>query len=401
MRPRPPELLLLAGLLCGSIAVATPRLAVAADDPPSPVPVLAYYYIWFDERSWERAKVDYPLLGRYSSDDREVMRQHVRWAQAAGIDGFIVSWKSTLTLDRRLEQLIEVAREESFKLAIIYQGLDFQRRPLPIERIAADIDHFIDTYAGDPVFDIFGGPMLIWSGTWEYTPEQIGSVSGTRGRRSGCEWRSDLEPQCVLLLATERNVDGVNRLAGLVDGNAYYWSSVNPATFPGYQAKLDAMAAAVHETGGVWIAPAAPGFDARLIGGDTVVERSDGATLRTQLDAATASSPDAIGLISWNEFSENSHIEPSENYGRSALEVIADVEGGRPPVLPDLDSSQPDLAPTGDPQDDALGRIVGLGLLVGVIAAGSWVVARRQRTSPNRRQVAGAPAAGPRPPPER
>jgi hypothetical protein len=186
-----------------------------------------------------------------------------------------------------------------------------------------------------------------------------------------------------------------------VDGNAYYWSSVNPATFPGYQAKLDAMAAAVHETGGVWIAPAAPGFDARLIGGDTVVERSDGATLRTQLDAATASSPDAIGLISWNEFSENSHIEPSENYGRSALEVIADVEGGRPPVLPDLDSSQPDLAPTGDPQDDALGRIVGLGLLVGVIAAGSWVVARRQRTSPNRRQVAGAPAAGPRPPPDR
>jgi hypothetical protein len=400
MRPRRAGLLILAGMLGGSIAIGTTRLAVAADDPAAPVPVLAYYYIWFEERSWDRAKVDYPLLGMYSSDDREVMRQHVRWAMTAGIDGFIVSWKSTLLLDRRLEQLIEVAREESFKLAIIYQGLDFHRRPLPIERIAADIDHFIDTYAGDPVFDIFGGPMLIWSGTWEYTPEQVASVSGTRGRRSGCEWRSDLEPQCVLLLATERNVDGVNRLAGLVDGNAYYWSSVNPATFPGYQAKLDAMAVAVHETGGVWIAPAAPGFDARLIGGDTVVERSDGATLRSQIDAAYASSPDAIGLISWNEFSENSHIEPSENYGRSALEVVADVKGGRPPVLPDLGSSQPDLAPTGDPQDDALGRIVGLGLLVGVIGAGSWVIARRQRISVARR-VAGAPGAGPRPPPDR
>ena len=34
-------------------------------------------------------------MGRYSSDDRDVMRQQVRWAKRAGIDGFIVSWKST------------------------------------------------------------------------------------------------------------------------------------------------------------------------------------------------------------------------------------------------------------------------------------------------------------------
>ena len=38
-----------------------------------PIPLLAYYYIWFDPGSWNRAKVDYPLLGRYSSDDKKVM----------------------------------------------------------------------------------------------------------------------------------------------------------------------------------------------------------------------------------------------------------------------------------------------------------------------------------------
>ena len=32
-------------------------------------PVLAYYYIWYNPESWNRAKIDYPLLGRYSSDD--------------------------------------------------------------------------------------------------------------------------------------------------------------------------------------------------------------------------------------------------------------------------------------------------------------------------------------------
>ena len=371
-------LMVLAVLLIGLMFVGAPRLAAAADPSASPIPVLAYYYIWFDEASWDRAKIDYPVLGRYSSDDRDVMRQHVLWAKDAGIDGFIVSWKSTLVLDRRLEQLIEVAREESFKLSIIYQGLDFDRKPLPIERIAADIDHFIETYAADPVFDILGVPMFIWSGTWEYTAEEIGRVSGTRGLGSGCEWRSDLEPRCVLLLATERNVDGVNRLAGLVDGNAYYWSSVNPDTFPGYAEKLQAMAAAVRETDGVWIAPAAPGFDARLIGGETVVERRNGDTLRRQLDAAQASSPDAIGLISWNEFSENSHVEPSETNGSDALDVLADVEGGRPPVLPELDSSQPDNGLVGDPGDDVMGRVAALGLFVGAVIVGWWVIARRQ-----------------------
>ena len=61
------------------------------------------------------------------------------------------------------------------------------------------------------------------------------------------------------------------------------------------------------------------------VGGTTVVERRDGETLRRQLDAAHGSSPDAIGLISWNEFSENTHIEPSEQYGARYLEVVADV----------------------------------------------------------------------------
>src|SRR5947209_464329 len=60
-----------------------------AADTTNPIPVFAYYYIWFDPQSWDRAKIDYPLLGRYSSDDRSVMVQHIKWAKNAGITGFI------------------------------------------------------------------------------------------------------------------------------------------------------------------------------------------------------------------------------------------------------------------------------------------------------------------------
>ena len=53
--------------------------------------MLAYYYQWFSKKSWDRAKVDYPLAGRYSSDDVSVMQKQIEQAKSAGIDGFIVS----------------------------------------------------------------------------------------------------------------------------------------------------------------------------------------------------------------------------------------------------------------------------------------------------------------------
>jgi hypothetical protein len=271
------------------MAFPKPSSSVSAPRAQRP-PVLAYYYIWYTERSWNRAKTDYPVLGRYSSDQAEVMRQHIRWAKAAGITGFIVSWKNTDVLRPRLAQLVEVARAEDFKLAIIYQGLDFDRNPQPIDRIASDLDYFIETFGEDPVFHIFDRPLVIWSGTWELSAEEIARV--TEPRRGQ-----------LLLLASEKSVEGYERIADLVDGDAYYWSSVDPSATAGYATKLSDMSDAIHRRSGLWIAPAAPGFDARLVGGTRVVERRDGETLRQQFAAARSSAPDAVGLISWNEFS--------------------------------------------------------------------------------------------------
>jgi hypothetical protein len=307
-----------------TLVIAAPgaRAATPAD------PLFAYYYIWFNADSWNRAKTDYPLLGRYSSDERDVMRKHVHWAKQAGIDGFIVSWKSTPVLNRRLKRLAEVAEAERFKLLVIYQGLDFEREPLAASRVARDLDVFWRRFAGREAFEVFAKPLVIWSGTPEFTRAQI--ESATRPRR-----------ESLLILASERNLDGYRRVADLVAGNAYYWGSVNPETYPGYPEKLAEMGNAIHERGGLWIAPAAPGFDARLVGGTSVVPRRDGATLRTQLDAATASAPDVLGLISWNEFSENTHIEPSRAHGSRYLEVVADVRGAELPELREFDSSEP------------------------------------------------------------
>jgi hypothetical protein len=307
----------------GLAKLATPATAPITSPsitptPDSHVPVLAYYYIWFDTQSWSRAKSDYPLIGRYSSDDADVMRQHIKWAKDAGIDGFIVSWKSTEKLNRRLEQLVDIAEEENFKLAIIYESLDFERNHLPITQIDSDLSYFINQYSDHPVFDLFEKPMVIWSGTWEFSAQEIASVVQDKREH-------------ILILASEKNVKGYQRLSSMVDGDAYYWSSVDPDTHPGYREKLVKMSDAVHADGGLWVAPAAPGFDARLVGGERVVDRESGDTLQTQLRAALQSLPDAIGLISWNEFSENSHVEPSQDHGHRYLELLSEILPVTPP----------------------------------------------------------------------
>jgi hypothetical protein len=322
------SILVLAALCALAFATASTPATAATKATSADTPVFAYYYIWFNPTSWQRAKTDYPVIGRYSSDERDVMRRHIRWAKQSGINGFIVSWKSTEVLDRRLAKLIDVAQQENFPLEIIYQGLDFDRNPLPVTQVASDFDFFIRQYSHRKAFKFFRKPVVIWSGTWKFSRDEIGFV--TRPRKNK-----------LLILATARDVADYERVADLVDGNAYYWSSVNPDTFPNYEQRLKQMGDAVHARGDLWFAPAAPGFDALLIGGSTVVERKGGDTLRREYNAAIDSSPDAVGLISWNEFSENSHIEPSERYGERYLQVLADLRGAKAPKIGSFDSSAP------------------------------------------------------------
>lgn len=333
--------------------------------PAARVPVLAYYYQWFEAHSWQRAKTDYPRLGRYSSDDADVVTTHIRWARSAGIDGFVVSWKSSPANNRRLALLLSLAREQDFKVAVIYQGLDFTRRPLPVARVAADFALLRDRYTADRAFfRLDGKPLTVFSGTWEYAKHEVEQVTAP-------------VRDTLLVLNTEKNTDGYRRLAAVTDGDAYYWSSVNPETNTQYATKLKAMGEAVHRENGYWLAPFAPGFDARTVGGKKQVPRRDGRTLRTEYATAAASAPDALGLISWNEFSENSHIEPSVGHGTRYLDVVRELRGrdGRPPVS----VSGPAGGPRGPQGPDYLSNALRLAGCVAVLVCSVTVLARLRR----------------------
>lgn len=296
--------------LACSVALAHPGPALSA----RPIPAFAYYYIWYQPASWNRAKTTYPALGRYSSSDPKVIRQQIELAKKAGLSGFIVSWKFTRRLNARLARVVRIANAEHFKLALIYEGLDFKRNPLPVSRVESDLVYFLHRYGRNPAFNVDGKPIVIWSGTWRFSRGAIAGVS--RLVRPG-----------LLLLASEKSLAGYRRLSKFVDGDAYYWSSVNPQLDRWAGHKLDEMSQAIHDRGGLWIAPAAAGFDARQVGGRRIVPRLDGETLRAEWSTALASAPDLIGLISWNEYSENSEIEPTTAFGTKYLSTVADLTG--------------------------------------------------------------------------
>jgi Glycosyl hydrolase family 71 len=348
---------------------ATPTLAPGA---AAAIPVWAYYYIWFDPSSWDRAKSDSPLLGEYSSDESAIMRKHIELAKSAGIDGFLVSWKDTPKLSNRLERLTKIARENDFHLGLVYQGLDFARRPIEVRQMCADLSTFADEYAANPVFRLRGDkPVVILTGTDQYSNADLERCIGPVRDR-------------LTVLASSRSVEEWKRVSSIVEGSAYYWSSVNPEK-PWYPRKLKEMGDAVHAAGGLWVAPAAAGFDARLIGGKTVVPRRGDRTLTLELQAALASSPDAIGLISWNEFTENSHVEPSRRYGTTALRTLSAFTGVGAAV-PQLDSS----APTEEPAASGFNGVAAL-LIMGAVLGGVLIWARW------RREPAPPVSHGPRP----
>jgi hypothetical protein len=65
-------------------------------------------------------------------------------------------------------------------------------------------------------------------------------------------------------------------------------------------------------------ATVSPGYNDSRLGRETtlVVDRANGALYDAQWQMAIAAQPDWILVTSWNEFWENTHIEPSVLYGR-------------------------------------------------------------------------------------
>jgi hypothetical protein len=337
----------------------------AGQSPAGGPQIFAYYYLWWSADHWRSALgPNYPLTANplplparldadgcnptasyagatvtdvpahiYSQDDPGQIESDVREAASAGLAGFAVNWlgtgqagqsASSNPYSRRLQALVQAVHRVNaegvrFKL---WLSLKASASVVSDQAISNDLGYFLGAYGGDPAFDRDGSGRItvIWNGSRKYPVSTLSDISGA--------YRSRLR-----LLGDETSWSAER--APYLDGDAYYWSSQDPYANPQSFAQLGKLAGDVRASGRnpdgsakAWIAPLAPGFDKQLAGGGACTPRRGGETLRRLFAGNAATHPEAWALISWNEITEGTYVDPMTRYGRQDLDVLRSLTGG-------------------------------------------------------------------------
>ena len=274
--------------------------------------VWAYYYIWWGSGSWGSTNIkDSPTLGKYDSSNEDVIRQHVRWAKWARIKGFIISWDNVDWANSIVDTLTEVAEEENFKLAIIGEWLNDD-----LAAIDASLAVFFSRWSTRTPFKSWNGtPFIVFWGSWQY---------------SGAQWEPILakyRDRGFLLCCENSWNTGTNYIGKLnyFDGNAPY--TPTRVQNSAYIEHFRQMAETCRQKGKAFLCSIGPGFDKESE--NLHFPREDGGLYKRSIALAKSFDPTGIAIVSWNEWLENTHIEPSVNYGYKYLEITQGFLGGQ------------------------------------------------------------------------
>jgi len=301
---------------------------------------VAIYFPWFSERyvqppSRPRASEDWsaltPTVKPYDPQSEIVTEQHIRMAQDAGLDGFVVSWfTNRRKFDWNYDELFtptlanfaRIGPLRGFKVYIHYEShmnlLQWPNgEPVPLataaERAQARLDAEADfAYLLGILTPVEANPAIFvylaeFTGL---TPQDWKTVVDDTRRRF---------PTAVFYGGTY-NLAYLAAFDGIYDFAAGYFAS----EYDSYAA----MAAAVKRVGPNkrFFATVTPGYDSTLFWGpsDLLIPRGDGAYYQMTWDKALAAAPDGVFVTTWNEWGESSVIEPAKQYGYKYIDMTAD-----------------------------------------------------------------------------
>jgi hypothetical protein len=258
-------------------------------------PVLAYYYGWWEpERlTWGvHHPAQMPAAGaRQVADDTDLVRQHIIEAQAAGIDGFIVN------RGRDLDLLLQIVQGSDFRVSL-HVGSS------PDATLDAFYRH-IDSpnlvqYAGRPV-------VFFW---------QTGLAPGVVWQDLRAQF--DPEHRAIWLADGDQFQILANDAFDGISPYAIAWSANPGGTLASWAARARAVA-----PDKLFVPPVSPGCDDRPIRVATCVQdRAGGAYYQRSVDGALAVHPAwAVAVSTWNEWLEDTAIEPSLEEGDLYLQL--------------------------------------------------------------------------------
>ncbi len=279
--------------------------------------VLAFYYTWYDDNTWQDSKVpDYPVV-RYVSTDRAAMGRHIEQAQRNGIDALMVAWYGPTgqwnQTEPNLTALLDEANARNFKIGILFETTSpFFSGP---GDATAALRHALSVHANHPAFlRVNGKPVIFF---WRPTLWGIDTWRSIR---------SQVDPNNSSLWISE-GVD--TSYLSVFDGHHLYSNTWNPpADLTAVNQKFARQVASARQSYGsykYWVATVMPGYNDTRTGRSNAFakDREGGAYYERSWSAAIASSPDWVVLTSFNEWPEGSYIEPSVTYGDLYLNLTA------------------------------------------------------------------------------
>ena len=295
-------------------------LAGAAPAPANPaypaVPkmVWAFYYPWYHTSDWSSPELkDHPLVPYQSFDPQAIARQ-IGQAKSAGIDGFISSWWGPGSYtDQNLKPLLAAAQLQQFKVMLYFETLQ-SGGPLPGDEITRWLAYAIPAVRDAPAYMKIGGKPVI--------------AFYNSGLVPLAEWKD------IFARLHAQGLDSYNLAMGLDAASLDVFDGMHTyavISYPDLAGAYSQASRAAHyypllapgSTPKLWAATIQSGYDERLIPGrrGLVQARDNGDYYRSTFQAALGSRPDWILITSWNEWWENTYIEPGKLYGDLYLKL--------------------------------------------------------------------------------
>jgi glycoprotein endo-alpha-1,2-mannosidase len=334
---------------------AAPRLDI--ETRPDSLTVAAYYYSWYgtSRRHWQDGYLRHllsvpqaPQLGEYDSRSSSAIASHFQWAQQYGIDAFISSWWGQNSYEdvTTRDYLIKSPSIGTTKIAILYESIHqlgltnglINFDSTTEQKLISDFDYLARTYFSDPHYErIDGKPVVYLYVTRIYRgnyAQALANLRSTIRSRYGYD---------MYLVGDEVDWDGspnAGRIA-LFDAITAYtmYSDLQPAGWPddtgflsGVQQRYNNFKSVADAAGVAFIPNTQPGFNdrgVRLSANHYALPREVNSTYSDAYSlfgrflqlASGYVDPQArvMTITSWNEWHEDSQIEPTAPAAPSAV----------------------------------------------------------------------------------
>jgi len=371
----------LASLGVGSVGATTgclDRLPVGSADIPDPTgtdhvterrsldsvdpQVGAHYYPWYGSgNAWKSGVARTPTLGKYDSRDPDVIAQHVEWARRADIDFLSVSWWGPDSYAARTlrEHMLPTDAMDRIDYSILYElngrfpesehPIDFDA-PANRRRLRSDFEHLADAHFGrENHATVDGRPlMFVYHPSAQLTGDYAAAMEGALDAIDDDPFVvADFAGWFPLVYADPSWLSAVDAVT------AYDWYDPRSTAFDfdadeSFDRYLDRVATeftrwhlAARDHDVAFVPATMPGYDDSAVRPEAETPPLPRSVKRFREQTALATDfldpeyPLAY-ITTFNEWHEDTAIEPAPAYGESYLDAHAETKTASP-ATPALD----------------------------------------------------------------